>query len=79
MSIVKNVALILLILNILYPQVSTGGQPQSLIQELDNNFPNISLPPIDYNMLIEEDEMQIDKHIPFRFGAPFEVIYNLEN
>ena len=29
--------------------------------------------------LIQEDELEIDKHVPFRFGAPIDVNYNLEN
>ena len=75
-----KIIFILLTLNFLQSQISTGGTPKSIIIDLEKNIPTIILPIINLETLELEDEIeQMDKSIPFRFGTPFEVNYNLNN
>jgi len=70
----------LLIFSFIQSQVSIGGTPKSILSNLSDNVQNIVLPNIDIESLRLEDEIeQMDKSIPFRFGTPFEVNYNLDN
>ena len=79
MNKISKIIFILLIINILQSQISVGGTPKSVLSDIDN-IPNIKLPNINLEALILEDEIeQMDKSIPFRFGSPFEVNYNLNN
>ena len=75
----KKIIFALFIINIIYTQISIGGNPKSITLDLNSSIPNITLLSVDEEMLIKEDKLEIDKHIPFRFGAPIDVNYNLEN
>ena len=75
----KKIIFVLFIINITYPQISIGGNPKSVDLMLDYTTSNIMLPSVDTEPLIQEDELEIDKYVPFRFGAPIDVNYNLEN
>ena len=78
--ILKRIIFVLLIINTIYSQVSIGGNPKSVMLDLDGTIPNIILPNIDREALLLEDEIeQLDKNIPFRFGTAFDVSYNLNN
>ena len=70
----------LLIFSFIQSQISIGGTPKSILSNLDDNMQNIILPNIDIESLRLEDEIEeMNKNIPFRFGTPFEVDYNLDN
>ena len=80
MKFLTKIIFTLLIINFIQSQVSIGGSPKSILSNLDNNIPNIKLPAIKLESLMIEDEIEaMDKSIPFRFGTPFEVDYNLDN
>ena len=80
MKNLSQIIITLLIVSFLQSQVSAGGTPKSILSNLEKNVPNIQLPSIDIEALILEDEIeQMDKSVPFRFGTPFEVNYNLDN
>ena len=75
----KKIIFVLFVINITYSQISIGGNPKSVDLMLDHATSNIMLPSVDTEPLIQEDELEIDKYVPFRFGAPIDVSYNLEN
>lgn len=62
-----------------YGQISEGGQPLSLSKSLSNIFETKEMPYVDTDALLAEDELEQFKDVPLRFGAPFEVDYNMEN
>ncbi|MBK6765168.1 MAG: carboxypeptidase-like regulatory domain-containing protein [bacterium] len=61
-----------------YAQVSQGGSPASLNVQLLTQVATRSLPPVDHTALLAEDATE-SKDVPFRFGYPHEVSYNLTN
>lgn len=71
--------LFLLILSPLIGQVSSGGEPKSISADLSGEIPIIVLPAVDKDALLQEDDIEMAKDVPYRFGTPFEVQYNLEN
>ena len=69
----------LLVLNFVITQVSVSGIPKSDINNMSSIVPNISLPEVDHDLLLTEDLEEMNKNIPYRFGNPFEVNFNLYN
>ena len=74
-----KVALYLLLLYPLYSQLSSGGDLKSLILGLSDEIPEVVLPTVNQEALLLEDETEMAKDIPYRFGAPIEVQFNLDN
>ena len=72
-------ALITLLLTQLFSQVSTGGVPKSIQLGLSMAYPSVVLPQVDKIALLAEDKIEMAKDIPYRFGTPIEVQYNLNN
>ena len=71
---------VLTILSFAITQVSIKSTPKSVINNLESNMPKMLMPEIDHQSFLLEDEIeQLDKSIPYRFGATFEVNYNLNN
>jgi len=60
-------------------QISSGGKPVSLQQALKAGVPTATMPDIDVKALLAEDEEEAKLGIPFRFGFPHEVDFNLDN
>lgn len=60
-------------------QVSKGGTPASFLRTVKSNVHTVFMSKIDVQSLITEDEIESSKGIPLRFGAPFEVNYNMNN
>ena len=83
MSIIKicclTIVLCLLIMGASYAQISEGGQPVSVFRTLSADIQTVQMPEVDVAALLAEDEIEQGKGIPYRFGTPFEVDYNLEN
>ena len=80
MNIYKKIFLLLIIVNFIQSQVSIGGTPKSVLNDIEQINQSVKLPKVDSEALLLEDEIeQMDKSIPFRFGSPFEVNYNLNN
>ena len=79
MSIIKKTIFLFLVLNCIQSQISVEGYPKSILMNLEGNIPNINLPSVNYESFLIEDEIEADKYTPFRFGAPFDVNYNLDN
>ena len=75
----KKLTLYLLLLYPLYSQVSNGGNPKSIQAGLIDDMPKIIMPKVDRDALLREDEIEMAKDVPYRFGTPFEVQYNLDN
>lgn len=65
----------------LWGQVSEGGVPYSFLNPTPSNIHTVTMPPVDRAALLAEDEIerQRGKHIPPRFGVPFEVDLGLDN
>ena len=79
MNTFKKIIFLLLILNSIQSQISVGGIPKSVLININQTIPNIDMPNINSESFLQEDELEIDKYIPFRFGAPIDAHYNLEN
>ena len=79
MSIIKKTIFLFLVLNCIQSQISVEGYPKSILMNLEGNIPNINLPSVNHESFLIEDEIEADKYTPFRFGAPFDVNYNLDN
>ena len=63
-------------------QISKGGRPLSfdiISKSTATSVPAVRTPQIDRDQLLLEDSLEQDKGIPFRFGVPFDVNYNLDN
>ena len=69
----------LLLLYPLYSQVSNGGDPKSIQAGLTDDIPQVIMPLVDSDALLKEDEIEMAKDVPYRFGTPFEVQFNLDN
>jgi hypothetical protein len=69
----------ILTFNILLAQISLERTPKSLLFELNNSIPDIVMPTINEDILWQQDMIENDKNIPFRFGAPIDVSFNLNN
>ena len=77
--IIKTIFFNFLILNIVFSQISLESTPKSVLLELNNEIPNILMPSIDEDLLLQQDEAESNKNIPYRFGTPIDVSYNLNN
>ncbi|MBU8932988.1 MAG: trypsin-like serine protease [candidate division Zixibacteria bacterium] len=60
-------------------QISSGGVPPSFSKLALADAPTVVTANVDRLSLLAEDEAEVGKDIPLRFGMPFEVIYNMEN
>jgi hypothetical protein len=63
----------------LHAQISAGGTPPSFQRALKGNIQSISMGYVDVEALLAEDSVQEEMGMPYRFGYPFSVGYNLEN
>ena len=63
----------------LFSQISTNENPKSFNYGLSPISPSVILPVVDKETLLAEDEIEMAKDVPYRFGTPFEVQYNLDN
>jgi len=83
MKLLHQLALIatflLLTANFAVAQVSKGGTPLSFLRTVKSSIQAVSMSKVDVPSLIAEDEIESAKGIPLRFGAPFEVDYNMNN
>lgn len=62
-----------------YAQLSEGGTPKSF-QQLSKSHMNAQVMGlVDREAMLAEDEIEEQEGLPFRFGAPFDVNYNLKN
>lgn len=74
-----KITLVTMLLTPLFSQVSSGGVPKSIQAGLSTVVPSVILPQVDKEMLLAEDKIEMAKDVPYRFGTPFEVQYNLDN
>ncbi|RPH96543.1 T9SS C-terminal target domain-containing protein [candidate division KSB1 bacterium] len=70
--------LILLTVSGVQAQVGAGGIPFSFQRNLPDAVPTVQMPQVDVAIYLAEDA-NVSKDEPFRFGAPIEVHYTLEN
>ena len=68
-----------MLLTPLFSQVSSGGVPKSIQAGLSTVVPSVILPHVDKELLLAEDKIEMAKEVPYRFGTPIEVQYNLDN
>ena len=69
----KKVTLYLLLLCPIYSQVSSGGDLKSILQGLSDEIPVEVLPEVNQEVLLLEDEIEMAKDVPYRFGTPIDV------
>ncbi len=60
-------------------QLSIGGKPASFGKSIADNIQSEKLPPVDVAAFLAEDMQQAGKDIPYRFGAPIDVSYDMNN
>ncbi|MFH2037540.1 MAG: trypsin-like peptidase domain-containing protein [Candidatus Zixiibacteriota bacterium] len=60
-------------------QLSLGGTPYSFENPLKSSIDTKIMSAVNINALEAEDAVDSDKGLPFRFGAPFDVDYDLYN
>ncbi|MBN2432577.1 MAG: trypsin-like peptidase domain-containing protein [Acidobacteria bacterium] len=60
-------------------QISQGGTPYSFQKNLTSPVDTITLPRVDTQALLAEDEVEATLGLPFRFGYPHEVDLGLDN
>ena len=78
-NLYKITGFILIALNFIIAQVSINGIPKSDTKNMSSTFSNIILPELDHDLLLAKDLEEMDKNMPYRFGNPFEVNFNLHN
>ncbi len=74
-----KITLITMLLTPLFSQISSGGVPESIQAGLSTVVPSVILPHVDKELLLAEDKIEMAKDVPYRFGTPIEVQYNLHN
>ncbi|MCK4462609.1 MAG: hypothetical protein KAW46_12450, partial [candidate division Zixibacteria bacterium] len=60
-------------------QISAPATPVSFDQSLRSDVHTVITGPVDVAALLAEDEIEEAEGLPFRFGAPFDVDYSIEN
>ena len=60
-------------------QISSGGEPASFHYKVGASIPVITMPTVDVEALLAEDEAEEKLGVPFRFGFPHDVSLNLDN
>ena len=74
----KQLAMVLIIMQFALGQQTQEGAPYSQIHSLVNNYHTISLPKVDVNALIEEDTYR-ELGTPYRYGFIHKGSYTPEN
>src|SRR5574341_997364 len=59
-------------------QISSGGEPVSFTKVARGDVQTITMPMVDVAAYLAEDQKE-GKDVPFRFGAPNDVDYDLNN
>ena len=77
--IATSIILCLAITGPLMAQISSGGTPVSFTKAVRADIHAVTMPPVDVAALLAEDSIEQGKGIPYRFGFPFEVNYDLDN
>jgi len=62
-----------------HAQLSEGGTPKSFQKSLRSDVQTVTTRPIDRPSLMAEDDEDQTKGVPYRFGYPFEVEYDMTN
>ena len=75
----RTLIITLFLISNIYSQVSINGTPKSVIWDMNNEITNITLPEVDHDFLQLQDLQEKDKNVPYRFGNPFDVNFNLNN
>ncbi len=77
--VAKGAILCLTITSSLMAQISSGGTPVSFRKAVRSDIHTVTMPRVDVAALLAEDSIEQGKGIPYRFGFPFEVDYDLDN
>ncbi|HOP05725.1 MAG TPA: trypsin-like peptidase domain-containing protein [candidate division Zixibacteria bacterium] len=79
----RNASIGLLLLTVLAvpaaAQISQGGTPVSILKSLPKDIPTRTMESINLPTLLVEDSLEAADGLPYRFGYPFDVKYNLSN
>ena len=60
-------------------QISVGGEPASFGKSIPGIIDSKNLPSVDVARYLAEDMQEAGKDIPYRFGAPIDVNYDMNN
>ncbi len=74
------IGLVFLLTAISYGQISIGGKPQSFQKASVKSVAQFQeMGTVDVAAMLAEDEVEEQEGLPYRFGAPFDVNFNLQN
>ncbi|NCS87585.1 MAG: hypothetical protein CO127_06240 [Ignavibacteria bacterium CG_4_9_14_3_um_filter_36_18] len=62
-----------------FAQISEGGIPYSFNANINQQVERVTMPAVNVAALLAEDEIEQSKGLPYRFGFPMDVNYNLNN
>jgi len=62
-----------------YAQISEGGSPPSFGKSISTDISSVTMPGINVPLLMSEDVADEGKDVPYRFGRPFDVRFDLDN
>ena len=62
-----------------FDQISEGGIPYSFNANINQQVERVTMPAVNVAALLAEDEIEQSKGLPYRFGFPMDVNYNLNN
>lgn len=62
-----------------FAQISEGGNPYSFNANINQQVERVTMPAVNVAALLAEDQIEQSKGIPYRFGFPMDVNYNLDN
>lgn len=77
--LVSSICLLVLFAVSAKAQLSIGGKPASFGKFIAGKIESKKLSPVNVAAFLAEDMQQAGKDIPFRFGAPVDVSYNMHN
>ena len=75
---IRQIAGILILIQIILSQQVQEGTPYSRLNGLDNTYHSINLPLVDWEAMLEEDSVK-PQGTPYRYGFKHEVNYSPEN
>ena len=75
---IRQIAGILILIQIILSQQVQEGTPYSWLNGLDNTYHSINLPLVDWEAMLEEDSVK-PQGTPYRYGFKHEVNYSPEN
>lgn len=79
LSVLLSLIVLLIMIQPVQAQISKESTPPSFNNSVTNTIPTVITADVNVAALLAEDELEVGKDIPLRFGYPFDVRYDLDN